>query len=35
MGKKLDNANKAVGILSTIATIGGVIVKVISATSKK
>ena len=28
MGKKLDNANKAVGILSTIATIGGVIVKV-------
>jgi hypothetical protein len=35
MGKKLDNANKAVGILSTIATIGGVIVKVISATNKK
>ncbi len=35
MGKKLDKANKVVGILSTIATIGGVIVKVISATNKK
>ncbi len=35
MGKKLDNANKAIGFLSTLATIGGVVVKVINATQKK
>lgn len=35
MGKKLDNANKAIGMLGTLATIGGVVLKIISATQKK
>jgi hypothetical protein len=35
MGKKLDDANKAVGILSSVAAIGGVVLKIISATQKK
>ncbi len=35
MGKKLDTARETVNVLGTLATIGGVIVKVISATQKK
>lgn len=35
MGKKIDNANKALGILGSIVAIGGTVVKVISATQGK